>query len=85
MVKDVATKINEMTLQINDANNKLKLLMETPDKIYEQIEYLTRGQAAKYLGVSKPTIDKYVKAGKLQNNGRGQIIFKSVKEYKHGG
>lgn len=42
MVKDVATKINEMTIQINDANNKLKLLMETPDKIYEQIEYLTR-------------------------------------------
>ncbi len=84
-IKYLMDKIAETSVQLQRLEEniiKIAAILETNGP--KSFEYVTREQAAKHLGMSKASIDKYTRDGILEKGPAGKILWKSLLKLKEG-
>jgi hypothetical protein len=84
-IKYLMDKMAETSVQLQRLEEniiKIAAILETYGP--KSFEYVTREQAAKHLGMSKASIDKYTRDGILEKGPAGKILWKSLLKLKEG-
>lgn len=84
-IKYLMDKMAETSVQLQRLeDNIMKITEMLTSHGPESFDYVTREQAARHLGMSKASIDKYTRDGILEKGPAGKILWKSLLKLKEG-